>query len=527
MTELRDLLEALRQGERPPLSVDDVELLLGWLTGSAARDGEPGDELPRPGHDPVLLQMVLHRLDDVLFDGGELKPAAAGLDPEAPATRRRIRFRRLASAFHPDRFPELADWLTQRSQAVHRAYARFKQDPEAPAVVPPPAPGPVGRNVRRAAPRARKHRFRAFANQLRARFGNDRYLAHKLIGGLAVLALLPVLNMVLVPSPSTGESAGSAVSSSDSVDAERPVSDANSPTTKLSTGEGAGPAGDGAQPDSESLARQAPTRVDGSDPAEDANPAPALSTDVGAGPAGDGRSPDSDSLARQAPTPVASPEAATESVGAASSRGDRGPKTRSLARQAPTRVDGSDPAEDANPAPALSTDVGAGPAGEEPSPEARMAAASGDAAEPDAPARKPETGNPKPAPSAQPDSDLVLGPLGRHPAGEVLQRFHAALQAGNIAGVAGSFAPDARMDSLRGRNEIAEHFRTGLDSVESRRVKLKVRRLGRDDDGWRVEADLDVRVDRNGNRENLLAGRSNFLLTGRGDQLLISRLEVE
>jgi len=83
------------------------------------------------------------------------------------------------------------------------------------------------------------------------------------------------------------------------------------------------------------------------------------------------------------------------------------------------------------------------------------------------------------------------------------------------------------MDSLRGRNEIAEHFRTGLDSVESRRVKLKVRRLGRDDDGWRVEADLDVRVDRNGNRENLLAGRSNFLLTGRGDQLLISRLEVE
>jgi hypothetical protein len=193
MTQLRHLLEALRQGGRPPLSVDDVELLLGWLTGSAARDGEPGDELPRPGHDPVLLQMVLHRLDDVLFDGGELKPAAAGLDAEEPATRRRIRFRRLASAFHPDRFPDLADWLTQRSQAVHRAYARFKQDPDGLAVAPAPTPGPypprpAGRNVRPAAPRVRKHRFRAFANQLRARFGNDRYLAHKLIGGLALLA---------------------------------------------------------------------------------------------------------------------------------------------------------------------------------------------------------------------------------------------------------------------------------------------------------------------------------------------------
>ena len=53
--------------------------------------------------------------------------------------------------------------------------------------------------MRRPPPRVRKRRIRAFANRLRARFGNDRFLAHKLIGGLALLALLPVLNMVLVP----------------------------------------------------------------------------------------------------------------------------------------------------------------------------------------------------------------------------------------------------------------------------------------------------------------------------------------
>jgi hypothetical protein len=156
-----------------------------------------------------------------------------------------------------------------------------------------------------------------------------------------------------------------------------------------------------------------------------------------------------------------------------------------------------------------------------------MAANETETAEPDAPARKPEPGNPKPAPSAQTNSELVLGPLGRHPAGEVLQRFHAAMQAGNIAGIAGSFAPDARMDSLRGRDEIVDHFRSALNPADSRQVNLKVVRLGREDGGWRVEADLDVRVDRSGAREDLLVGRSNFLLTGRGDQLMISRMDLE
>ena len=101
------------------------------------------------------------------------------------------------------------------------------------------------------------------------------------------------------------------------------------------------------------------------------------------------------------------------------------------------------------------------------------------------------------------------------------------MQAGNIAGVAGSFAPDARMDSLRGRDRIADHFRSALNPADSRQVDLKVLRLGREDGGWRVEAELDVRVDRSGSRENLLAGRSSFLLAESGDQLLITRMEVE
>ena len=233
MTELRDLLENLRQGERPALGLEDVELLLSWLTGSAARDDAHDADLPRPGHDPVLLQMVFHRLDDVLFSGDELKLNAAGLDLEEPITRRRIRFRRLASAFHPDRFPELADWLTERSQAVHRAYAHFKANPEAPAPVAPPYPparsaSPGARNMRRRRPsRPKKKALRIWANSLRERFGHDRYLAHKLIGGLAVIALLPVLNLLLAPGKDTLDSDTGGEATVDglrfTVDAEKPA----------------------------------------------------------------------------------------------------------------------------------------------------------------------------------------------------------------------------------------------------------------------------------------------------------------
>jgi len=203
MTELGALLEQLRQGDRPSLGPQRVEALLGWLNGSAERDDRQA-ELPRPGHDPVLLQMVLYRLDDELFRDGELNIARAGVDPEQPMTRRRMRFRRLASAFHPDRFPDLSDWLTARSQAIHRAYARFKENPDEPAPRPgasgsPQPPTPTAKPTGYGYPRQRK--AGRWAQALRARFGGDRYLAPKLVGGLAVIALLPVLNLVLVPEP--------------------------------------------------------------------------------------------------------------------------------------------------------------------------------------------------------------------------------------------------------------------------------------------------------------------------------------
>ena len=45
--------------------------------------------------------------------------------------------------------------------------------------------------------------------------------------------------------------------------------------------------------------------------------------------------------------------------------------------------------------------------------------------------------------------------------------------------------------------------------------------------GWRVEADLDVRVRRDASTHALVTGRSSFLLVERGDRMLIDRMELE
>ena len=216
MAELHALLERLRRGEMPALELDEVDDLAAWICGTAKRHRGSGPDssensLPSPGHDPVLLQMVFYRLDATLFHGSELNLTAAGLDSRQPEKLRKVRFRRLAGAFHPDRYPELADWLTARSQIVLQAYGRFKYERTETAAenrVPPWADAhDASYDMRpRGRPRKSKQRLREKMLRLRQRFGHDRYLAHKLVGGLAVIALLPVLNLLLVPGKGTVDS---------------------------------------------------------------------------------------------------------------------------------------------------------------------------------------------------------------------------------------------------------------------------------------------------------------------------------
>ncbi|NKI36411.1 hypothetical protein HFP89_14670 [Wenzhouxiangella sp. XN79A] len=196
MSDLATLLEAIREGRAERLDREQVHELLAWLAGTR-------EDVGAPHHDPVLNQMVLFRLDAALFRDGSLDLHAAGVDAEVPLDQRKARFRRLASVFHPDRFPALSDWLTLRSQAVHTAYGAFKKNPHAaPARPAPPSPQAEAGTSPASRPPRRPGVIKRNLLHLRRRFGHDRYLAHKLIGGLTLIALLPVINLLLAPGPS-------------------------------------------------------------------------------------------------------------------------------------------------------------------------------------------------------------------------------------------------------------------------------------------------------------------------------------
>jgi len=104
----------------------------------------------------------------------------------------------------------------------------------------------------------------------------------------------------------------------------------------------------------------------------------------------------------------AAPETGKDPVGAGSSRVARvseahpGPFLR--ARSSPDArfalIRATTTVEPWDPAPESSTGVGAGPAGDDRGPETRISSSESETADRDAPARKPETGNPKPARSA-------------------------------------------------------------------------------------------------------------------------------
>jgi len=206
---LAPLLSALREGQLVELAPDDVEQLLTWLVGRKIDAPDEPVPLPDPGDDPVLVQLVLFRIDATIFNGGRLNIAAAGVTADHPDDIRRVRFRRLASAFHPDRFPRMGDWMTERSQSIHQAYAAFKRGELPPHAPAPATPGtdvytPRDRPTReQASPKRQRSRpaLRRFLLGLRRRFGHDRWLAHKLIGAAALLAMLPVLNLWLAPGP--------------------------------------------------------------------------------------------------------------------------------------------------------------------------------------------------------------------------------------------------------------------------------------------------------------------------------------
>jgi len=528
MAELRALLEDLRCGGKPELSVADVDALTGWLCRSGNRASGMDAGLPTPRHDPVLRKMVFYQLDSTLFVGGELRLPAAGLDHGQPEEDRRQRFRRLISAFHPDRYPDLADWLTQRSQIVHRAYARFKKNPTAP---PPRRTQQRPQSGMRASDpiRRRRQSLRETLLELRKRFGHDRHLAHKLVAGLALLALLPVVNIVLAPGVETVRSRTDDLSTeaanedsghnAQALRVERPEEDAvgiAEPNTitrpPVSEADGARENGNAVEPELLLAARRAMTLYG------EVPPTAALPS-VDAQLAAMGLALDPQRPYREFRRPVGD---------AGFTDGGDGGSVGSGKVERPTKDSGSQAGSKLSTKTDSEIPERAAAEGEDNTTNDSLSDLIVGLLNAD---RETATGNLESAPgrkapaSALPPGKLILGPLRFHPTGKLLRALHADLDAGDIEGVASHFATDARTQDMLGGTRIGEYFRDLPAAGDEHQVAMQVLRLERENALWRMEVSIEFRL-RNGGRDELTRERATIWLIERDGAMSVSRMRA-
>ncbi len=209
MNEARVDRLALALRERRDLAVGprSAVLLAEWVAGGGrAGSGELAQRLGLAEDHPEWLAHAYQLLDRALFIDGRFLPQAAGISGEGYDDKRL--FRVLLSAFHPDRHADHADWLTPRSQSVQAAYRRFKSgEPLFPADAAVQSQSPDagasrgGQRVRRRKPDIPRGVAPDWQHvrptpSWRERLGRDRFLAHKLILLIALVAAIPVLTML-------------------------------------------------------------------------------------------------------------------------------------------------------------------------------------------------------------------------------------------------------------------------------------------------------------------------------------------
>ena len=201
--DLRDLALSLRLSEMKHLNDAELRAVLAWVSGRSGSGG--GNDLApflgNPGAEPLLLDLVYRQLDDLLFIGDELNEAAAWLGGDA--IQRRLQFRRLLAAFHPDRSAELAGWLTSRFQAIQRSYRRSRDAPPE-RLGPWPMLGSPGTGVV-VPPLGRWSRSIRFGTGLRTllqdHLRNTRHLDAKLVALVVIASLAGVLYVYFVQAP--------------------------------------------------------------------------------------------------------------------------------------------------------------------------------------------------------------------------------------------------------------------------------------------------------------------------------------
>ncbi|WP_376697573.1 hypothetical protein [Wenzhouxiangella sp. EGI_FJ10305] len=202
----QSLVDRLLGAGGEALSATELDAALSWLAGSSRHGGGALKDVlgDAPNH-PRRRVAIYEQLDRQIFHDGQIDLIGVHLDVDVNDETRRARYRRLMTAFHPDRYPEHADWLTSRSQAVHASYARFRKglapehratkqhEPSATQPAKPPRhPRPNERRGRRSA------RLTPAAGpgpliRLRSWLLGIENLQQRIFIGLAVVCLVPVL----------------------------------------------------------------------------------------------------------------------------------------------------------------------------------------------------------------------------------------------------------------------------------------------------------------------------------------------
>lgn len=203
----------LRAGRTVTLDANQLDAVLAWLGGrehARDSDGHLAALLQHVGParaDEALTQNVLRQLDACLFIRGALDLEGAHVDHRIDRDERRVRYRRLMNAFHPDRFgADQATFLTARSQAIVAAYQRFKKgednSPDAGLRVGGNAPGADDdrRSPAQWGPQGETMGL-GDAHRWRTRLERIKHLHIKIPMALATVLLLPLTMVALLSEP--------------------------------------------------------------------------------------------------------------------------------------------------------------------------------------------------------------------------------------------------------------------------------------------------------------------------------------
>lgn len=184
--------QALRDNRPVRLVEETIEPLLLWLCGGRNGAAETVYRiLGSPFDYPDQLERVYRSLDKALFRDEEL------LVPAGTREQRHRRYRQLSRAFHPDRYPHMADWLGLRAQTINAAFDRFRKQGE----TDPGRETPVN-EVKRSSRAVVRRPDNKLVNRvgLRERWisliaplGHSRFLAQKILLLTAIVCALPLV----------------------------------------------------------------------------------------------------------------------------------------------------------------------------------------------------------------------------------------------------------------------------------------------------------------------------------------------